>query len=108
MSEFFNSEIIQGALEEINDLQEKIYGTAMSFGIMSNEEKIEHIDMMVSLLEKQKIMYTRLSLSDDPAAVEMKENLKKIRCLDGISTKYGYEHIILDHGKNCPISQGLY
>jgi len=83
MSEFFNSEIIQGALEEINDLQEKIYGTAMSFGIMSNEEKIEHIDMMVSLLEKQKIMYTRLSLSDDPAAVEMKENLKKSVVLMG-------------------------
>ena len=83
MSEFFNSEIIQEALEEINDLQEKIYGTAMSFGIMSNEEKIEHIDMMVSLLEKQKIMYTRLSLSDDPAAVEMKENLKKSVVLMG-------------------------
>ena len=58
-------------------------GTAMSFGIMSNEEKIEHIDMMVSLLEKQKIMYTRLSLSDDPAAVEMKENLKKSVVLMG-------------------------
>ena len=29
------------------------------------------------LLEKQKVMYTRLSLSDDPKAVEMKENLRK-------------------------------
>jgi hypothetical protein len=29
------------------------------------------------LLEKQRIMYTRLSLSDDPQAVEMKENLRK-------------------------------
>jgi hypothetical protein len=32
---------------------------------------------MTLLLEKQRIMYTRLSLSDDPQAVEMKENLKK-------------------------------
>ena len=35
MSDFFNSEIIQEALEEINNLQEKIYGTAMHFGTMS-------------------------------------------------------------------------
>jgi hypothetical protein len=32
---------------------------------------------MTLLLEKQRIMYTRLSLSDDPQAVEMKENLRK-------------------------------
>ena len=31
MSEFFNSEIIQEALEEINDLQEKIYGYCHEF-----------------------------------------------------------------------------
>ena len=83
MSDFFNSEIIQEALEEINNLQEKIYGTAMHFGTMSQEEKLEHIDMMTNLLEKQRIMYTRLSLSDDPAAVEMKENLRKSVVLMG-------------------------
>jgi hypothetical protein len=35
------------------------------------------------LLEKQQIMYTRLSLSDDPEAVEMKENLRKSVALMG-------------------------
>ena len=44
---------------------------------MSREEKLEHIDKLTQLLEKQRIMYTRLSLSDDPKAIEMKENLKK-------------------------------
>ena len=29
------------------------------------------------MLEKQQVMYTRLSLSDDPKAIEMKENLRK-------------------------------
>ena len=74
---FFDSDIIQEELQEINRLQESIYGSVLSFGMMSKEDKLEHIDMLSELLDKQKVMYTRLSLSDDPKAVEMKENLRK-------------------------------
>jgi len=77
MSKFFDSEFIQEELEEINELQRFIYGSILTFGSMSREEKLEHIDKLTQLLEKQRIMYTRLSLSDDPKAIEMKENLKK-------------------------------
>ena len=77
MSNFFDSEIIQEELQEINKLQEEIYGSVLSFGYMSKEDKLEHIDKMTKLLDKQRIMYTRLSLSDDPKAVEMKENLRR-------------------------------
>jgi hypothetical protein len=51
--------------------------------MMPREDKLEHIDKMTILLEKQRIMYTRLSLSDDPQAIEMKENLKKSVALMG-------------------------
>ena len=77
MSEFFESDIIKEELNEINKLQEKIYGSMLTFGSMSREEKLEHIDLLTDLLEKQQVMYTRLSLSDDPKAIEMKENLRK-------------------------------
>ena len=77
MSDFFDSEIIQEELTEINNLQEKIYGSLFSFGMMSKEDKLQHIEILSDLLEKQRVMYTRLSLSDDPQAVEMKENLRK-------------------------------
>ena len=77
MSEFFQSDIIQEELNEINRMQEKIYGSLLAFSSMSREEKIEHIDLLTTLLEKQQVMYTRLSLSDDPQAIEMKENLRK-------------------------------
>ena len=77
MSNFFDSEIIQEELQDINKLQEEIYGSVLSFGYMSKEDKLEHIDKMTQLLDKQRIMYTRLSLSDDPKAVEMKENLRR-------------------------------
>ena len=83
MSDFFDSEIIQEELNKINNLQEDLYSNATSFGMMSHKEKLEHIEMMMELLEKQKVMYTRLSLSDDPAAVEMRENLKKSVVLMG-------------------------
>jgi len=77
MSDFFESDIIKNELEQINDLQEQIYTNAMSFGTMTRDDKIEHIEMLQSLLEKQQVMYTRVSLSDDPKAIEMKENLQK-------------------------------
>ena len=77
MSDFFDSDIIQEELREINNLQERIYGSLFNFGMMSKEDKLEHIEILSSLLEKQRVMYTRLSLSDDPEAVEMKENLRK-------------------------------
>ena len=83
MSDFFDSEIIQDELKEINKLQEDIYGSILTFGMMSNEDKLEHIEKLSELLDKQRIMYTRLSLSDDPAAVEMKENLRKSVALMG-------------------------
>ena len=77
MSNFFKSDIIQEELNEINRLQEKIYGSLFSFGEMTREDKLEHVEILQNLLEKQRVMYTRLSLSDDPKAVEMKENLRK-------------------------------
>ena len=83
MSDFFKSDIIQEELEEINNLQEQIYGSILTFGVMDNETKKEHVEKLQTLLEKQRIMYTRLSLSDDPEAVEMKENLRKSVALMG-------------------------
>jgi len=83
MSDFFKSDIIQDELTEINNLQEEIYGSILTFGGMDNETKLEHIEKLQSLLEKQRVMYTRLSLSDDPMAVEMKENLRKSVALMG-------------------------
>ena len=53
---------------------------------MDRKTKLEHVErMLATLLEKQRVMYTRLSLSDDPQAVEMKENLRKSIQMMGFS-----------------------
>lgn len=83
MSNFFDSDIIQEELEEIENLQEFIYNNILNFVMMNRENKLKHIDKMTELLEKQRIMYVRLSLSDDEEAIEMKENLQKSFSLMG-------------------------
>ena len=40
---------------------------------MSSEAKVKHIDTVMELLERQQIMWTRLSLTDDPDAKKMKD-----------------------------------
>tara|TARA_Y200000002_G_C22302215_1_gene505020 strand:+ start:218 stop:550 length:333 start_codon:yes stop_codon:yes gene_type:complete len=77
MSEFFQSEMVREELKVINELQQDVYGSLMNFNIMPHDEKLEHVEKLSSLLEKQKVMYTRLSLSDDPEADDMKKNLEK-------------------------------
>ena len=77
MGNFFNSEIIQEELMEINELQTHVYQNALSFERMEREDQLEHIDELVELLEKQRVMFTRLSLSDDPEAKKMKESIRK-------------------------------
>ena len=77
MSEFFESEIVREELDEIHSLQEDLYGAMLDFGSLSEEDKKDHIESLIELLEKQRIMYTRLTLSDDPQAIELLENLRK-------------------------------
>ena len=74
---FFESEIVREELSEINRLQSSIYGKMFGFGFLSPTDQKEHVEKLESLLEKQKCMWTRLSLSDDPEAKDMKNQLRK-------------------------------
>tara|TARA_B100001093_G_scaffold319911_1_gene305189 strand:+ start:3503 stop:3838 length:336 start_codon:yes stop_codon:yes gene_type:complete len=72
---FFNSEVVRAELTKIQELQDSVYINIFTFTAMSKEKKLKHIEMLEELLDKQKILYTRLSLSDDPEAKEMKERI---------------------------------
>ena len=49
----------------------------MNFPYMSAADKTEHINLLSELVEKQKIMYARLSLSDDSDAETMRKEMMK-------------------------------
>jgi len=81
---FFDSEVVRAEIVEIAELQEDIYSTVFTFPSLDKEKKIEHVADLERLLEKQKILYTRLSLSDDPQAKHMKEQIANSALLMGL------------------------
>jgi hypothetical protein len=81
---FFNSEVVRAEMTEISELQEEVYGSVFKFPYMTKEDKIHHVNLMEKLLNKQQILYTRLSLSDDPEAKEMKQRISESASLMGL------------------------
>ena len=81
---FFESEVVRAEMTEISELQEDIYGNVFKFPSMSKEDKMKHVELLERLLEKQKVLYTRLSLSDDVEAKEMKERIMDSAILMGL------------------------
>ena len=77
MSEFFDSKIVQQSLKEITDIQEEIFNSLFTYRTFTEEDKQEHIDKLRSLIEKQRNMYTRLTLTDDPEAIELKQKIQQ-------------------------------
>lgn len=83
MSNFFDSEIVKEELQEIRDLQDEIYGKIPTLNMFSHDEKVDHIEKLEILLEKQRLMFTRLSLSDDSEAIKMKNHMQETVSLMG-------------------------
>jgi hypothetical protein len=72
---FFDSEFVRSEMTEISELQEEIYGSVFKFPSMTREDKIHNVNLLEKLLSKQQVLYTRMSLSDDPEAKEMKQRI---------------------------------
>jgi len=81
---FFKSDIVRAEMAEISELQEEVYGNIMKFGYMSKDDQIYHIEILERLIDKQKILYARLSLSDDPEAKKMKEDIRESATMMGL------------------------
>ena len=81
---FFNSEVVRAEMSVINELQEEVYQNVFKFPTMTKNDKLKHVELLERLLEKQKVLYTRLSLSDDPEAVEMKERITQSATMMGL------------------------
>lgn len=81
---FFKSEVVLAEMTKINDLQEEVYKNLFKFPTTTKEEKLYHVSVLEELLDKQKVLYTRLSLSDDPEAQEMKERIAQSAVMMGL------------------------
>ena len=74
---FFKSDIVRSEMAEIAELQQSVYNNVFKFHLMDREEKISHVNLLEKLLDKQRTIYTRLSLSDAPEAKEMKSRISE-------------------------------
>ena len=72
---FFDSEVVRAEMAEIHELQEEVYTNVFKFPTMSKEDQFYHVAILEKLLNKLRVLYTRVSLSDDPEAKEMKKNI---------------------------------
>ena len=81
---FFDSDIVRTEMAEIQELQEDVFDNVMKFQYMNDSDKLHHINILERLIDKQKIVYARLSLSDDPDAKKMKEEILKSAVMMGL------------------------
>ena len=81
---FFTSDIVRAEMAEISELQEEVYSNVMKFHYMNDEDKCYHIEILDKLIGKQKVLYARLSLSDDPGARQMKDDIQKSATIMGL------------------------
>jgi hypothetical protein len=72
---FFESDVVRAEMTEISELQDDVYRNVFNFPKMNRQEQLFHVALLERLIEKQKVLYTRLSLSDDPEAKKMKQNI---------------------------------
>ena len=84
---FFQSPVVRAEMAEISELQEEVYTNIFKFPSMKKEDQLYHVDILTRLIEKQKVLYARLSLSDDPDAKKMKDNILESASMMGIPSQ---------------------
>ena len=96
---FFDSDVVRAEMTEISELQEDVYKNVFKFPSMNKEQKVQHVEMLEKLLEKQKVLYTRLSLSDDPEAKLMKDRIIESATMMGLPQDVDISVIFSNMGK---------
>jgi hypothetical protein len=103
---FFDSAVIRAEIAKITELQEEIYESVFKFPGMTTKDKIKHVNLLEELLEKQRIMYTRLILSDDPEAIRMKKQIIESAILMGLPENVDMNVIFANMSKMISVMRG--
>ena len=74
---FFQSDIIKGDIQEMLELQQFCFRSAMNFVLLDPDRKKEYFEALERLINKQQIFYARAKLSDDPEAKSVVDTMKQ-------------------------------
>ena len=89
MTEFFRSAQVRAALAELAEIQDDLAHTMSSPRILSDDEKKDYVRKLKLFLEKQKLFFFRVSLSEDPEAVQVKEHILETAQMFGFNEMTG-------------------
>lgn len=92
MSIFFDSELVREDLKELEKMQKKLFQDMVYIPFYDDEQKKQHLILMKDFLSKQRLFIFRLSLSDDPEAIETKERLLNSVEILGFDKTQGFDH----------------
>ena len=81
MSNFFKSEVVQKELQDMGELYMEINRMGL---VLSLDEKREQLHKMMRLIEIQQTMYMRVSLSEDPEAKKLVDQVKNAAAMLGM------------------------
>ena len=91
MTEFFRSAQVRAALAELAEIQDDLAHTMTNPRILSDEEKKDYVRKLKLFLEKQKLFFFRVSLSDDPEAVQVKDHILETAQMFGFKEMTGMD-----------------
>ena len=91
MTEFFKSAQVRAALAELAEIQDDLAHTMSSPRILSDDEKKDYVRKLKLFLEKQKLFFFRVSLSDDPEAVQVKDHILETAKMFGFNEMTGMD-----------------
>lgn len=77
---FLDSEVIKKEIQEIETLQKKVDDLSWTIDFTTSDPGIDLVDYLhtlYALIDKQHVIYTRLSLTDDPDARRIAEGIRQ-------------------------------
>lgn len=91
MSRFFESEMVRETVMNLERMQQQLARDMYLIGTYSREQKQDHLKLLKAFLEKQKLFFFRVSLSDDPDALMIKEKVLEAAKMFGYSELDGMD-----------------
>ena len=76
---FRDSKFVQNEVAVINQLQDQLSEMTLAFPAMTADEREEYVEIVENLLERQRILWTRVELSknDDETAAMMSNEVRR-------------------------------
>jgi predicted transcriptional regulator len=72
------------SLRELESIQQELFKQIILLPTMEKSSRKDHLKLMKTFLEKQKLFIFRMSLSDDPEAKKIRDQIMEVASMLGV------------------------